>query len=178
MRKLILSTVIGCLGLGALAAIPGSVLSPTPASAQQSGLAERRAASVYQNALFPAQMKSIQMAAGFEVPVDANWDSLTLAGQADNMKEAWYITDIYVTPLVIALTKVASDEMGKGAVKEKLKKIVFKYDEATAPASNYANGLTFADGVLTLNYKPGSNGTPDQVEPRAKAIQEFLEGKL
>ncbi len=171
MRKIILPAI---LALGALGALPTTFMAP--AMAQEGNLAERRAISGYQQTLFPVQVKSIQAAAGFEVPVEPKWETLTLAGQTESIKESWYLTDVYVTPLVVALTKVASDDMGKSALKAKLKKIVFAYNEATAPASAFEKGLSFEDGVLTLNFKPGVNA--DQIEARAKAIQEFLEGKL
>ena len=148
------------------------------AVAQQVGLAERRAMATYRKMNFPAQEKAIQSAAAFAVPVEVKWDTLTLAGQADNVQETWYLTDVYFTPLVEALTKITVDDMGKSALKAKLTRIVIHHDPATAPASNHAAGLRLEGGVLTLNYQPGANGSPDQVEPRAKAIQDFLESNL
>ena len=66
--------------------------------------------------------------------------------------------------------------MGKKALQEKLKMIVLKYDEATAPASAYATGVTFADGVLTLNFKPGAYA--QDIDARAKAIEDVISAKL
>ena len=66
--------------------------------------------------------------------------------------------------------------MGKQALAAELKKIVVHYDEATAPGSAYANGVSFAEGVLTLNFVPYNN--VDDVDARAAAIQKALEAGL
>ncbi len=170
MRHFAIRPIIGILSL--------LMLTATAAFAAQGGLAERRAMTAYQEAKYPEQLKAIQTAAGFEVPVEVQWDGLMLEDQAENFQEPWYLTDVYFSPLAGALKKVTADDMGKSALKAGLKKIVIRYDEATAPASSYTDGLTFEGGVLTLNYKPGANGSPDQAELRAEAIQKFLESKL
>jgi hypothetical protein len=66
--------------------------------------------------------------------------------------------------------------MGKQAVRAKLRKIVVTFEEATAPATAYENGVKFEDGVLTLNFRPFTNA--DDVSPRAEAIRKKLEAKL
>ena len=66
--------------------------------------------------------------------------------------------------------------MGAESLKSKLKKVVVTYDESTAPASNYPNGVKFENGTLTINFMPFSNS--GDVEPRSKAIAAGLEAKL
>ncbi|WP_353927042.1 hypothetical protein [Pseudomonas sp.] len=139
-------------------------------------LAERRAVAAYQAGAYATQLKEIQAAAGFEVPVEVQWDSLALPGQEANYADEAFWTKIYFNPLSKALGTIATDEMGKTAVKEKLKNVVVRYDAATAPASNYDNGVTFTGGVLTLNFQPYSNA--DDVDARAQAIQKALEAGL
>lgn len=147
-----------------------------PQIAQAQGLAERRAIKQYQDEKLPALTKEINEAAGFEVPVQVDWNKLAIAGQAENYMQDGFFTDIYFKPLISALKAVASDEMGKEALKKSLKSISVTYDESTAPASNYANGVTFDNGQLAINFRPWSN-TGD-IEPRSTAIQKELENKL
>lgn len=109
-------------------------------------LLERRAVQAYETGPFPDLQRRIHEAAGFEVPLAA------------------------------ALSQVGSDALGKQALRAGLKSIVITYDEATAPPSNYENGVTFKDGVLTLNFHPYTN-TGD-VEPRSAAIRKVLEAGL
>ena len=40
----------------------------------------------------------------------------------------------------------------------------------------WADGLTFEDGKLTINWKPFSNA--GDIEPRTKALTSLLESKL
>ncbi|WMD21575.1 hypothetical protein RAS12_04150 [Achromobacter seleniivolatilans] len=148
----------------------------TYVQAQGAGLAERRAIAAYQETTFPAQLKAVQTAAGYAVPVEVKWDTLAVAGKADRYKEDGYATNIYFVPLTEALRRITVDEMGKKALKDKLANIVVLYDEATAPSSAYANGLKFEGGTLTINFAPDINA--DDIKPRAEAIQKLLESKL
>jgi hypothetical protein len=126
--------------------------------------------------IYPNELAAIRQAAGFEVPVTPQWERLAVPGQAAKYSDPEFFTAVFFTPLIDALKGVGSDAMGQAALKTKLKGIVLTYDPATAPASHYPNGLTFVDGVLTINFTPYSN-TAD-VKPRADAIQAFLESKL
>lgn len=139
-------------------------------------LAERRAISAYQDGTYATKLKEIQAAAGFDVPVEVQWDSLALSGQEKNYADEGFWTQIYFTPLSKALAAVGVDELGKEALKDKLENIVVRYDEATAPSGAYADGVTFSAGVLTLNFKPYNN--VDDVDARAEAIQKALEAGL
>ena len=59
--------------------------------------------------------------------------------------------------------------------------MVITYDASTAPASNYPNGITVADGVLTINFAPYSNAgdeTSVNFKERVNAIQKGVEAKL
>lgn len=139
-------------------------------------LAERRAIAAYQSDVYAGQLQAIQAAAGFEVPVEVQWDSLAIPGQAANFGLESFWTDVYFTPLTRALKAVTADDLGKQALAGKLKSIQVRYDEASAPASAYADGVQFDDGVLTVNFRPFTN--PDDVDARAQAIQQALEDQL
>ena len=75
-----------------------------------------------------------------------------------------------------ALNSITAAPMGRDALKAKLQRIHVRFDEKTAPASNYPNGLSFVNGVLDINWRPYSN-TAD-VEDRTKALTQIMEKNL
>jgi len=140
------------------------------------GLAERRAIASYQKDQYPALQKKIQQAAGFEVPIEVNWNSIAMPGDAEHYAKDDYFVKTIFQPLETALAEVAKDDMGKAALKEKLKKISIMYSEAGASASAYKERVTFTGGVLAVNFRPFTN--TDEVQDRAKAIRQALEAGL
>lgn len=178
------------LGLAALfLAMPAAAQDASPADAPAIeaapagtpgpalGLAERRGIKKFQDEKYPALLKSIRDAAGSELEVDVKWELIAQPGQGDSYSEDWYWSQIYFEPLAAALAQIGRDEMGKEALKKGLKKVVVTFDSATAPASNYPNGLTFEGGVLTINFTPGSNAG-DSTSPDFKARVEAMVGVL
>ncbi len=152
---------------------------PALAPAQETstlGLAERRALKEYQEKVFPEQLKAVQTAAGFEVPVEVQWEAIAQPGQADNYMDEGYFTNIYFQPLAMAFTEITKDDMGKQALAAKLKQIVLTYDDETAPVSNYPTGVSFEEGVLKINFRPYSNVA--DTKDRADAIRSVIEPKL
>jgi len=144
------------------------------ASAQS--LAERRAVETYKEQKLPSLQTKINEAAGFEVPLTIEWDKIALPGGADNYSNDSYFTNVFFTPLAKALSSIAKDELGKEALKEKLKTIKITYDKETAPATNYANGIAFKEGVLSLNFQPFTNA--NDTDARSQAIVKVLESSL
>jgi hypothetical protein len=142
------------------------------------GLAERRAIKEYQDTKFPEIKKGIETAAGFAVPIEVNWEQIAKPGQANAYKEDIYWGTTIFKPLTKGLASVAADKMGKEALKAKLKKIVIIHNEKTAPSANFPNGLTFAAGVLTINWTPYANTDETFVVERTKAIKDLIESKL
>jgi hypothetical protein len=149
-----------------------------PVMAQELGLPERRALKEYQEKQFPEIQKAVKTAAGFDVPLDVKWEQIAKPGDAEKYKDNVYWGFTIFQPLSLALNAVASDQMGKTALKAKLKKIVVMYDKATAPISNFPNGLKWDAGVLTINFTPNENGREDYLKERADAIRKLLESKL
>ncbi|MEZ6185402.1 MAG: hypothetical protein R3F62_10380 [Planctomycetota bacterium] len=135
------------------------------------GLKERRALKAFQDEHFAAQKKRIDDAAGFEVDLDMDWDSLVDPTYLHMINETW--PKVYFDPTVAALEAVGVDAMGKEALQEGLKKVVFKNASDCSTAGRCA---TFSDGVLTVDHKPFTN--VDYVKDRAKAIQDVLEDGL
>ena len=140
------------------------------------GLAERRALKSYQETILPGLQEKINSAAGFEVPMNIEWDKIALPGGADNYSSESYFTNIYFVPLADALSSIASDDLGKEALTASLKGIKITYDPDTAPASAYENGISFENGEVTLNFAPFSNA--NDIKERAEAIVSVLEAGL
>ncbi len=139
-------------------------------------LPERRALKEYQEKKLPELQKSINAAAKFDVSMEVQWGAIAQKDQGDRYMEDDYFTNVYFVPLANALKQITSDAMGAEALKTRLKKVVVTFDEATAPASNYPNGVKFENGTLTINFMPFSNS--GDVEARSKAIASGLEAKL
>jgi hypothetical protein len=145
------------------------------------GLAERRAIKAYQDQKFPSVEKAIHDAAHYAVKLDVHWEKIARTGEADYYASDEYWGQTVFQPLTAALKSVASDDMGRDALKKELKTIVITYNPDTAPASNYPNGLTFENGTLTINFAPYSNAgdeTSYNFQDRVKAIRELLESNL
>ena len=152
------------------------LLAPSSAVFAQVGLAERRAIAAYRQDKWPPIEAAIRKAAGFDVPVDVEWDQLTIPGDASHYADDEYYGKTIFQPLVAALNGITTDQMGRDSLKAKLQRIHVRYDEKTAPASNYANGLSFQNGTLDINWRPYAN-TAD-VADRTKALTQILEKNL
>jgi hypothetical protein len=157
----------------AVALIAGGVMSSAMA---ELNLTDRRAVTAYEQGTYAKFLKDIQAAAGFAVPVEVKWESIALPEQSANYSDDDFWTRVFFIPLQKALAATAADDMGKQALKAKLQKIVIYFDQATAPSKNYAEGVTFKDGVLSINFAPYTN--PDDIEDRVKGIQKVLEAGL
>ncbi len=133
------------------------------------GLAERKAVKLFQDNRFPALKKEIDEAAGFEVPIEVNWDSLAKSDYAHVYDAAF--TGVYFTPLIAALKAIAADDMGREALRG-MKKVIL-----CAVQGGYGeDAIQFADGVLTIDHDPVTN--VNDVTLRAEVIQKKLEAGL
>jgi len=133
------------------------------------GLTERRATLEFQTALYPDLKKQIDDAAGFEVPMEINWDSLAEPNEARLYNEYW--TKIYFEPFIAALKSLCADDLGKQAVKETLKKV-----EVLRTGQYYdGKGFSCEGGVLKLDDKLVN---VDHVQDRTDAIISILEKAL
>jgi hypothetical protein len=145
------------------------------------GLADRRAVREFQQKRLPDLRKEIDTAAGCEIPLEVEWDQLAVEGKGE-----WYMADdfwvlSYFRPLAAALSEITFDDLGREAVRDGLKKVVFTYDPASAPESDFTRGVLFADGVLTINFVPGVNvggENSSYFTDRVYAIRKVLEAKF
>jgi hypothetical protein len=160
-----------------LAAVPALALSVSGARSQPAlGLAERRAIAAYRQDRYPALEKAIQEAAGFPVPVEVVWDQLTIPGDAKYYADEGYFGKTIFEPLAAGLKEVGKDQMGRDALRQTLKGIRVRYDERTAPASNYPNGLKVEAGILDVNWRPFANVA--DYKDRVAAVVQVLEKNL
>ncbi|WP_157876553.1 hypothetical protein [Streptomyces graminilatus] len=134
------------------------------------GLAERRSVERFKNDDYPGWKSRIDEAAGFEVPIEVEWQELAVADYADSYAE--YFPQVYFQPLVDALSAVGVDDMGKDALREGVSKVVIKNSGTFFSPS----GISFADGVLTFDHMSESN--THHGEERTKRLQDVLESGL
>ena len=135
------------------------------------GLAERRAMKAYQENIFPEQLKRVHQAAGFEVPLEVEWESLCVDGRDYLFQESW--TAVYFDSLVLAFESICSDDMGREALQASLKKVVLRN---SGEGKYNAAGMSFEEGVLDIDHDPITN--VGNVEPRKDALLELLEKAL
>lgn len=138
--------------------------------------AEREAITAYRQNAFVEQLRDIQESAGFAVPVEVDWESIALPGQAAHYGAEDYWTNVYFVPLAEALEMLTSYDQGKQAVQGKLKRVVVRYDASRAPADGYRDKVALDAGVLRINFKPAS--AAEEIEERTEAIQSALETAL
>jgi hypothetical protein len=109
------------------------------------GLNERRKVKELQDVTFPGRVKEIEEICGIAIPYDVDWDSL-----ADDAEAINFIDNISCHRLNMALRVICQDDMGKGAVRDGLKKIKLKNVKDKASMR-----LGFQDGVLEMHCAYG-----------------------
>jgi hypothetical protein len=134
-------------------------------------LAERRVLNEFQTNQLPDLKKKIDAAAGFEVPIEVNWESLAVPGESHNYLANW--PAVYFEPLIQALSAVGADKIGQDAIKEGLKSIVIQNTKSCYYGDRWAS---IVDGVLTLDHEPLTNAF--QVDDRTKGLIQVLESGL
>ncbi len=130
------------------------------------GLAERRAVKNYSESDYPKVKAKIDAVAGFDVPFDIAWDTLTEDDSAHLLENS--IPKVYFNPILEAFREIAIDDMGKEALADGVKSVVVRWTGEKK--------ISFEDGVLTVDHSPISN--IDYWERRRDEIQEALEDSL
>ena len=161
-----------------LVSILFAILSIT-SYAQELGEDEREGVEKFKSEKLPELQKNIDDAAGFAVPLEINWDQIAGKGQASSYNlEAYWEKPIFI-PLAQIFAKLGKDKIGKSNL-SKIKKVVLMYDEKKKKTTgvSYENNVTYANGVVTLNLQPYSNGDPSDIEEKVKFISRFLNSKI
>ena len=138
------------------------------------GLAERRAAKEFETNVFPGLKAEVVKAAGFEMPMEIDWESLQKTDTSpDYYRESW--TKVYFEPMVEAFKAICVDDMGKEALKGSLKKIVIHNKHDIYYGDRWAS-FDKASGTLTLDHQPTTN--VDAMKERKDGLQKTLEENL
>jgi hypothetical protein len=137
------------------------------------GLTERRAQKEFIDNVFPALKAEIGKACGFDVEVTVDWDSITKDEYSHMYREAW--PKVYFEPTIEAFKAICVDDMGREALKAKLKKIVMHNKHGIYYGDRWAS-FDDGSGTLTLDHEPVSN--VDDVKDRKEGVQKLLESKL
>jgi hypothetical protein len=130
------------------------------------GLAERRAVKAFQDNKFPKLKQEIDAAAGFDVVMEVQWDTLATEGYPEYYEEAF--PKVFFRPLIEALKGICIDDLGKEALRDGLKKIVI--------ADQGSSDVSFQFGTLSISYPAVSN--LDYWTERKTEIQTTLEKGL
>src|SRR5690349_23914181 len=88
------------------------------------GLAEKRALKEFQDKSYKQLTSEINKLAGYNIEFDIKWDNIALADYTHLYEEGF--SKVYFEPIIGALKEITSDDMGKEALKETLKKVVIK----------------------------------------------------
>lgn len=133
------------------------------------GLEEKRVLKSFQEEVHPELVKKIQSAAKFEVEVDVHWETLMEDGYSPAFQKSW--TNLYYLPTISVLEEISKDDLGAEAIKESLKKIVFKN---TIGNSNKERAILFENGILVVDHKPFTN-VPDPLHNSGKGDLKWQE---
>jgi|SRR5579872_197035 len=130
------------------------------------GLSERRAAKEFQERQFPDLQAKLHAAAGTAVALTVEWDALQTDDEAHLYEEAW--REVYFTPLIGALAAITIDDLGRDAVRAKLRQIAIR--------NSGTRVIAFLGGMLMLDLPPTTN--IGDVKQRQAEIQRVLEQGL
>jgi hypothetical protein len=135
------------------------------------GLAQKRISQEFQEKMFEKWQKRIDKAAGFEVYVEVKWD--TLLDETLDDKKTYFenYEAVYFQPLVEAIENVCEDDIGRAALKRKLKKVIVDGSEGYEPKDS-----TFENGILTIRHK--FNVSVKKVKERSKEWTKTLSEEL
>ncbi|WP_028892335.1 hypothetical protein [Tenacibaculum sp. 47A_GOM-205m] len=135
------------------------------------GLKEKRFTKTFQEEKYPALKQQINDAAGFDVIIDVEWETM-FEDKFLHLYDDSY-PKIYFQPLIDAFSAITADDMGKEALTESLKRVVItNKDDYHNPTHAY----TFEEGVLQVNHSPILNA--DKVQDRTDALVDLLENNL
>ncbi|ELY72307.1 hypothetical protein [Natrinema pallidum] len=132
-------------------------------------LKNKRKVKQFEEEELPSLKESMDDAAGFEVDLDIEWESLIDERVNDDLWfEGW--TKVYFQPTIDALEAICSDELGREALQADLESIVFRNE------AGMTGDISYEDGVLTVDKEPCTN--MDKVDERTESIVTLLESNL
>jgi hypothetical protein len=135
------------------------------------GLAQKRIMAEYQEKKYPEWKKKLDDAAGFDLPIEVKWE--TLSDDSRDNKDLYFecFDKVYFKPLIVTIKAICADDMGKTAFREHVKKIIIDGSDGHSYSKT-----TFDKGVLYIKHKPFTN--VDEEKDRATGWQKMIEAKL
>lgn len=135
------------------------------------GLLERRAIKAFQEGNYQNLVKEINTIAGYNLQFDVQWDTLALEEYSHLYDEGF--TKVYFTPIINALKEITTDDLGKDALKNALKKVVIKNENNISYSDN---AYKFEGGTLSVDHSPVSN--IDNISERSESLTKLLNKSL
>ena len=132
------------------------------------GLKERQAVETFKHEKYPQLAAAINEAAGFDIEIEVDWDSIAAGGVSAQSFDQWQ--KVFFDPIAMAFKAVNVDDITAGALKENLKKIEIistgkKYLSPSSPPTYSDRTITIDDRIVNVNF----------VKDRVKSIQIALE---
>ena len=118
--------------------------------------------------------KQFNQTIGFEIPIEVKWDDFFHGSDntsPETMRRCW--ENIYFTSLQATFAKVCSDDMGRTAVKEKIKKVLIHPNPGKSSAHNT---FDIRDGAVIIDHNPRNND--HAIEQRTAEWSKKLEENL
>lgn len=135
------------------------------------GLAQKRIITEFKEQEFPKWKSQFDSAAGFDLPIDIKWETLSDDSYDDKNLYFRSFEKVFFRPLLTVIKNICIDDMGRTALREHMKKITW---DGTTGSS--ASASTFDAGHLLIKHKPLSN--VDQENERIRSWQKIIEQKL
>jgi hypothetical protein len=135
------------------------------------GLAEKRIAAAYEKDSLPTWKKKINSIAGYELAYDVAIPELVKEGYGDSYPKT--IDYNFFMPLERSLTSICADDLGKEALKAKIKKIQIGSKRSWSSLEVKVQGDT-----LSLDADPSYQRDDSAIDDYAKRITAELESNL
>lgn len=140
------------------------ILLAVPAVA---GFKEKRALKEFQDKVYPDLKKQLDTAAGFDVAMEVDWNSISEEDYETSYTQAF--TKVYFLPIINAFKEICGDGIGKSTLKIALKKVAIR----NSSHRYYPDKFSFKDGILTIDHSPIANiSNPTEITARIKMLLE------
>jgi hypothetical protein len=135
------------------------------------GLAEKRAMASYQKDKFPAWQQKLNGVCGFELTYEVSWDQLSKDGYAPEFNNMFDYN--FFVPLERALQSICQDDLGRDALKAKIKKVQITSTRSWSSLEAKVEGDT-----LKVDADPSYERSDGSVNDYADRIRTTLEAAL
>ena len=135
------------------------------------GLAEKRIAAAYEKDHFPNWKQKINSVAGYELGFDVNWPELVKEGYGEHYPQT--IDWNFFGPLEKSLQSICADQLGKDALKAKIKTVQLSSKRSWSSLEAKVEG-----DVLSLDADPSYQRDDTAIDDYAQRITSVLEAAL